>query len=50
MKEDPDVAEIYSDYFDSNGNFNPYIDPEVREPLEGAQKWLIWGTPLMVME
>lgn len=38
VKEDPDVAEIYSDYFDSNGNFNPYIDPEVREPLEGAQK------------
>lgn len=43
VKEDPDVAEIYSDYFDSNGNFNPYIDPEVREPLEGAQKMADMG-------
>lgn len=38
VREDPDAAEVYEDYFDSNGNFNPYIDPEVREPLEGAQK------------
>lgn len=43
VKEDPDVAEVYSDYFDSNGNFNPYIDPEVREPLEGAQKMADMG-------
>lgn len=43
VKEDPDVAEVYSDYFDSNGNFNPYIDPEVREPLEGAQKMANMG-------
>ena len=43
VKEDPDIADAYSDYFDSNGNFNPYIDPEVREPLEGAQKMANMG-------
>lgn len=43
VKEDPDAAEVYEDYFDSNGNFNPYIDPEVREPLEGAQKMANMG-------
>lgn len=43
VKEDPDAAEVYEDYFDSNGNFNPYIDPEVREPLEGAQKMADMG-------
>ena len=43
VREDPDAAEVYEDYFDSNGNFNPYIDPEVREPLEGAQKMANMG-------
>ena len=43
VREDPDAAEVYEDYFDSNGNFNPYIDPEVREPLEGAQKMADMG-------
>lgn len=43
VKDDPDIADAYSDYFDSNGNFNPYIDPEVREPLEGAQKMANMG-------
>ena len=43
VKEDPDIADAYSDYFDSHGNFNPYIDPEVREPLEGAQKMADMG-------
>lgn len=43
VKDDPDIADAYSDYFDSNGNFNPYIDPEVREPLEGAQKMADMG-------
>ena len=43
VRDDPDIADAYSDYFDSNGNFNPYIDPEVREPLEGAQKMANMG-------
>ena len=43
VKDDPDIADAYSDYFDSNGKFNPYIDPEVREPLEGAQKMANMG-------
>lgn len=43
VREDPDAAEVYEDYFDSNGNFNPYIDPEVREPLEGVQKMANMG-------
>ena len=42
--DDPELLKCYgADCFDSNGRFNPYLVPEVKEPLEGAQKMANWG-------
>lgn len=44
VKNDPDLAKCFgSSCFDSNGNFDPYRLPEVKEPLQGAQKMANMG-------
>jgi uncharacterized protein YkwD len=44
VKNDPDLAKCFgSSCFDSNGNFDPYRLPEVKEPLQGAQKMADMG-------
>lgn len=44
VKDDPELLKCFSSKcFDSNGKFDPYRLPEVREPLEGAQKMADWG-------
>lgn len=44
VKNDPDLAKCFgSSCFDSNGNFDPYKLPEVKEPLQGAQKMANMG-------
>lgn len=44
VKDDPDLLDCYDrDCFDSNGNFDPYRVPEVKEPLLGAQKMADMG-------
>lgn len=44
VKNDPDLAKCFgSSCFDSNGNFDPYRLPEVKEPLQGAQKMATMG-------
>lgn len=44
VKDDPELLKCFSSKcFDSNGKFDPYRLPEVREPLEGAQKMANWG-------
>lgn len=43
INEDPSAKNDFDYLFDSNGKFDPYRDPEVREPLEGAQKMANMG-------
>lgn len=44
VKDDPYLLDCYDrDCFDSNGNFDPYRVPEVKEPLLGAQKMADMG-------
>lgn len=44
VKNDPNLAKCFgSSCFDSNGNFDPYRLPEVKEPLQGAQKMADMG-------
>lgn len=44
VKNDPDLAKCFgSSCFDSNDNFDPYRLPEVKEPLQGAQKMADMG-------
>lgn len=44
VNRDPDLLDCFSsDCFDSNGNFDPYLTAEVREPLIGAQKMADMG-------
>lgn len=44
VKNDPDLAKCFgSSCFDSNGKFDPYRLPEVKEPLQGAQKMANMG-------
>lgn len=43
INEDPSAKNDFDYLFDSTGKFDPYRDPEVREPLEGAQKMANMG-------
>lgn len=43
INEDPSAKNDFDYLFDSTGKFVPYRDPEVREPLEGAQKMANMG-------